>query len=228
MRVLVFLAIASLAGAAQAAGPYFVEITGGYSHYDMTTVNDFIDSVNEDAGIDALEHLDGGRGFGVALGKVFTDRISTAVVWEKLRANMESSAPEVELEIHAPAHIFAGQFTYRLTSLGPVDLTAQGAAGIITTSGHVEYRDENDIQTKHEYSGNTILFEGLLGAQIALSKRFDFTVQGGYRQAKIKSTDWEGDSFGGYGTFSGPGMNYSGLMVRAGLRIGLNWTFATD
>jgi hypothetical protein len=46
---------------------------------------------------------------------------------------------------------------------------------------------------------------------------------GGYRLADISSPSWDASSFGGYGTFDGPGFDYSGPFVRAGLRISLDW-----
>ena len=50
----------------------------------------------------------------------------------------------------------------------------------------------------------------------------------GYRLADISSPDWDATSFGGYGSFTGPGFDYSGLMVRAGLRIKLGWSGVGD
>jgi hypothetical protein len=221
-RVLLLLASALLA-TPTLAGPYFVEVTGTYSRYDMGTVNEFLDSVNEDSGTQAFEHLDSGGTWGVNLGLVSRNRLATSVGFERLSASARSTPPPVVMHVHAPANVIRFQLAYALARLGPVIPFVQGGAGFIWNRGYLEYQDEFGNNRRYDFKGSTIAFEGLAGAEVRLTDRFGLNLSVGYRLADISSPEWDATSFGGYGTFTGPGFDYSGLMVRVGLRIGLNW-----
>jgi hypothetical protein len=99
----------------------------------------------------------------------------------------------------------------------------RGGAGIIWNSGYLEYTDDFGNNIRHDFSGTTLDLEGLVGAEVRLSQRLGLNVVGGYRLADISSPEWDATSFGGYGTFTGPGFDYSGWLVQAGVRIGLGW-----
>jgi len=223
LRNLLVFAVITLFTTPAFAGPYFVEVIGGYNTYDMSTVNEFLDSVNEDSGTSAFEHLDSGGSFGVALGWIQNQRMATSVAYERLSATEESSSPEVVMKIKAPANVIRFQLAYAVAKLGPVIPFVQGGAGFIWNNGYLEYQDEFGNDIRHDFSGSTITFEGLVGAEVRLSDRFGLNLAGGYRFADISDVKWDASNFGGYGTFSGPGFDYSGAMVRVGLRIGLNW-----
>ena len=60
-RVLITLVTVSLAAVAHAgSGPYFLEVTGAYNRLEMGTVNEFLDSVNEEAGQTVVDRLEAG------------------------------------------------------------------------------------------------------------------------------------------------------------------------
>lgn len=222
-RVVVPLLAVSLLALPALAGPYFVEATGTYSRHDMGTVNEFLDSVNEDSGTSAFEHLDAGGAWGVNLGRVYNSRLATSVGYEHLYASARSTPPPVVMHVHAPANVIRFQLAYAIARLGPVIPFVQGGAGFIWNNGYLEYQDEFGNNRRYDFKGSTITFEGLAGAEVRLTDRFGLNLSVGYRLADISSPDWDATSFGGYGTFTGPGFDYSGLMVRLGLRIGLNW-----
>ena len=224
MRPFPWLLVASvlLASPALAVGPYFVEIVGAYDRYDMGTVNEFLDSVNEDVGRQALEHLDAGGSWGVSFGQVFQRRLAASVGYERLHASVSSSPPP-NLTIKAPANIIRFRLAYALARLGPVIPFVEGEAGFIWNNGHLEYDNEFGTTIRHDFEGSTIALAALAGAELRLAERFGLNLAVGYRLADIAEPQWDATSFGGYGTFTGPGFDYSGLVVRAGLRIQLNW-----
>ncbi len=222
-----YLALSLLATAAL-AGPYFVEVTGAYNQYDMGTVNGYLDSVNEDSGSDAFEHLDSGGSWGVNLGRIYNNRMASSIGYERLYASVASTPPPVTMTINAPANILRFQLAYALAKWGSVIPFVQGGAGFIWNSGYLEYLDENGNNKRHDFSGGTLALEALLGAEVRLNDRFGLNLSGGYRFADVSDPEWDASSFGGYGTFNGPGFDYSGLLVRVGLRIGLNWSGMGD
>jgi hypothetical protein len=221
--ITLLLALCLLAGPAAAAGPYFVQVTGAVNAYDMGRVNDFLDSVNEDTGAHVFEPLDGGGSWGAQLGRVYNRRLATSIGFERLRAGVESTPPPLVMTIHAPANVIRFQASWGVARLGPVIPFLQGGVGFIWTNGQVEYIDEHDNERRHPFSGSTICLEALAGLEVRLNDRFGLNVAGGWRQADIDSPEWDASSFGGYGTFTGPGFDYSGVVVRAGLRVRLNW-----
>ena len=220
---LLFFTAITLLGAPALAGPYFVEVIGGYNTLDMSTVNEFFDGVNDDNGVDALQHLDSCGSFGVALGWVQNRNMATSIAYERLSASEESSSPEVVMKLKAPANVIRFQLAYALAKLGPVIPFVQGGAGIIWNNGYLEYEDENSRIIHLDSSGSGLTFEGLIGAEVRLSDRFGLNLAGGYRFANISETKWDTWDLGGTGTVGGPDFDYSGAMVRVGLRIGLNW-----
>ena len=225
LRNLLVFAAFTLCGTTALAGPYFVEVTGGYNTYDMSTVNEYLDSVNEEFGTNAFEHLDSGGSFGVALGWIQTRRLATSVGYERLSATVESSSPDVVMKIKAPANVISFQLAYALARLGPVIPFVRGGAGFLWNNGYLEYRNEFGNDIRHDFNGSTITFEGLVGAEVRLNDRFGLNLAGGYRFGNISAAKWDATNFGGYGTFDGPGFDYTGVVVRVGLRIGLNWEF---
>jgi hypothetical protein len=223
-RVLITLVTVSLAAVAHAgSGPYFLEVTGAYNRLEMGTVNEFLDSVNEEAGQTVVDRLEAGGSWGVNLGRVYNDRMATAIGYERLDASVRSSPPLV-MHLHAPANILSFKLAYALARWGSVIPLVQGTAGWIWNDGYLEYQDPFGNNVRHDFGGGTLALEAMLGAEVRLSDRFGLNLTGGYRYADVSSPDWDGTSFGGTGRFTGPGFDYSGVVVRLGLRIGLDWT----
>lgn len=223
-RHLLVTVAALLFATSAVAGPYYVEVSGTMNWYDMGEVNEFLDSVNEDYGETVIDPLDSGGSFAIGLGRVYNQRLATTLVYEHLFARTESNNDDVPMKISAPANIVRFQLAFAIAKLGSVIPYVQGGVGIIWNGGALEYRDEFGNDIKHEYGGSTIDIEGLVGIEIRLNDRFGLDLSGGYRFAEITDAKWDATSFGGYGTFDGPGFNYSGGLVRIGLRIGLDWS----
>jgi len=224
MRVFTLLLGAlALGTAAVAAGPYYVVASGGYSGYDMSTVNAFLDSVNEAAGTAAFEPLDSGASFCLGLGRIYSRRLATTVVYERLAATAESTSPEVIGLVKAPANVIRLDVAYARARMVSVIPFVAGGVGIVWNNGHVEYRDDLGHDRRHDFAGDNLTLEGLVGVEIRLGQRLGLSLAGGYRLADVKSPEWDATSFGGYGTFTEGEFDYSGPVARVGLRIGLGW-----
>jgi hypothetical protein len=225
--LLAALALALATTPVLAVGPYFVELVGAVNQYDMGTVNDYLDSVNDEAGRQAFDHLDSGGSWGLYVGQVFERRLAVSVGYQRFHAKVESSPPPV-MTIKAPANLIGLQLEYALFRLGPVIPFLQGHAGFIWNNGHLEYENDFGTTIRHDFSGSTISLGALAGAELRFAERFGLNLAVGYHLADISSPDWDASSFGGYGTFTGPGFDYGGLVLRAGLRIQLDWGEGED
>ncbi len=223
MKTIATLALlAMLIATPAAADTYGVEVTGGYGSYAMDQANTFIDDLNQDAGTDVLENLEGGANYGLALSRRWTPRVSASVAYERLVARTQASDESASLDLKAPGNVFKFSLAYHLIEAGWFQPFVQGGAGFLTSSGYLEWRD-GSAQRKHEFSGNTLQLDAGLGALMEISHRIAATVTVGYRFGEIKELQYDGSSFGGYGKFNGPGVDYSGWTVKAGIRIRLNW-----
>jgi hypothetical protein len=188
-RPLLIAGLALLFASSVLAGPYFVEVSGGYSWYDMGTVNEFVDTVNEEAGTQALDDLEGGPAFGVALGYVSQSRIITAIGYERLVSTLEESTPEARLKIKSPGNIFRLQVGYSLGTKGRVRPFVMGGGGIVTTNGHIEVAYDG-TDNRHDFRGTALMLEALAGANILVGDRYAIMVAGGYRLADVDEPKW--------------------------------------
>jgi len=223
MKTTIALAVIALLFSSHAmADTYFVEVTGGYGLYAMDEVNAFIDDLNEDAGGDVLDKLESGGNFGLALTSRMTPRLSGAVTWEHLYASTKTTEGAASLDLNAPANVFKISMAYHLIESGWIQPFIQGGGAIMTTRGHLKWQ-EGDDKIEHEFKGTGLHLDADLGTYLTLSDRIGAKVTAGYRFAKLNELTYDASSFGGYGSFNGPGVDYSGWTVKLGINIKLNW-----
>jgi len=223
MKTTIVLAVFALLFSSHAmADTYFVEVTGGYGLYAMDEVNAFIDDLNQDAGTDVLDKLESGGNFGLALTSRMSPRLSGAVTWEHLYASTKTTEGAASLDLNAPANVFKISMAYHLIESGWFQPFIQGGGAIMTTRGHLKWQ-EGDDKIEHEFKGTGLHLDADLGAYLTLSDRIGAKVTAGYRFAKLNELTYDASSFGGYGSFNGPGVDYSGWTVKLGINIKLNW-----
>ena len=215
------VAAALLAAPAHALNePVWLQINGGGANYGMTDLNDELRTANEaNAGTGfAYPLLRNGLGLGFAIGIEFQNRWSFGVGLDRLFAETSASDASGALRYQFTANAWRGFAEYSLRPLGAHSLRFGFGAGVLGESGKLTVSIPDDAPSDYRITGAGPLYEASAGGDFWATPQFAITSAFGYRYAKLKSVNLEGDVF-----ISANGeamqLDYTGPYARVGIKL---------
>lgn len=178
--------------------------TGGLSTYRMSEINDEISFLNTIYRPGSrLDEISSGASLGARLGVGVGARWVVALVYERLWARSKGVSSEYDL----PANVFATTACCKFLRRAPGSAGIDLGIGVVTAAnGKLGPHQTLDLE------GQGMVLEGALALDSASWHRFGIQMRAGYHHARIDDVEADGAS-------THLDVDYSGLILRAGLRI---------
>ncbi len=229
------VAACAIASPALAAAPTpWLTVAGSWATYAMNDVNEGIGVTNTfgpmldvtGLTIGRMNEVNNGFGFGVAAGVDLPAGLALGLGYERLFASTDApftlatTIGDISgtMTLKLPANAFRALAEYRLPAPGPLSVRLGVAGGVVSHAGGLEVSVSGLKQTL-DLTGTGPLFEGYLSGEWRSAPMLSFLGSAGYRYAKINDIKAEG--FGLSETVPGMSVDYSGLLLRLGLKLSL-------
>ncbi len=228
------VAACAIASPALAATPTpWLNVGGSWATYAMTDANQFVGAFNTmltGSGItmSKMDEVNNGFGFGVAAGVDLPAGFALGLGYDRLFASTEApfaaAIPGVgdvsgTLTWKMPANAFRAMAEYRIPTPGPLGARLGVAGGVVSHSGAIEVSVPGEGSESLDMTGTGPLFEGYLSGDWQAAPMLGFVASVGYRYAKVD--DVKVEAFGLSETVPGLSVDYSGVLVRLGLKLSL-------
>jgi len=196
--------------------------TVAWSTYVMSDVNDDIGAINralQGSGL-SMDEINGGFGFGLAAGAGLPGGLAIGVGYDRLTASSDVGDASGSLEYDFPANAFRFIVEYAFRGQGQVRARVGGAAGLVSEAGEVRVTATGAGSVAGDIDGTGPLFELFAGGDWWGSPNVALTGMVGFRYARATDVEVEGQPI-----YNASGdrysVDYSGLLIRAGIRVGV-------
>ena len=225
MRLRSFLLVAvTLISSATAFGGsdtrFWIGATGGLSTYSLSDLNDEIRTINSLSSL-KMNEIKSGLAYGVGAGICVDNKWWLETHYERLNGSSEMGDATGRLEYHVPANAYFFNAIYTLSSNSPLRIGFCGGVGIVSAAGMISISITGTGSASGDTSGTGPLAQGFLAADIPAGSRVSFCPLAGYRFAKISKIEVRGET-----VYTNDGskysMEYSGLILRLGIKVFLN------
>jgi len=232
VSVMMTLAAAALCVGATPARPapgggIWLEGLGSLNSYAMHDVNnDDVAGLNRsfnELGL-SFDKIESGTGLGVAVG-VDLSRVGFGLGYERLGAATKSGVPldvlvagyetPLIVDYKLPATALRGIVEFVIPTRGTAGARVGVAGGLVSMKGSISASVSSMSLLSLDYSGKGPLFEVYGSGQWWAAPRVALTGSAGYRYAVVSEPKIEGVKVPGFS------VDYSGFLVRAGVRLAL-------
>lgn len=225
MRILMIglaLTLTLPTAASAASSRPWLAMTGAWGTYSMSDVNSEIRVVNAALAGSGLEmdEINGGFGFGFALGVDLSSRVSLGLGYERLTASSEVGDLSGSLTYNLPANVVRATVGYRFPTERNGGATVGFGLGLIKEAGSVEFVETGVGVGSLDVHGSGPVLETFVGGEWWAAPQFALVGSGGYRYAKVREVQAEGMT-----AYNPDGskytVDYSGAVVRLGFKVAL-------
>jgi hypothetical protein len=209
------------ASSAAAVRPWLSGWLGG-SSYAMDDVNDLIGQINAEAAGTGLSMDDISKGFnyGASFGLDVGNNFSVGLGYDRLEGASDIGDASGTIELKVPANLVRVFGRYTFPSAGKANGFLEASLGRVNSSSKLELTATGLGSEHADLEGSDLAFEGGGGANVVLAPQLDLTASLGYRVAKVKEIEVNGERFT---DFNGApiGIDWSGVVFRLGLTVKL-------
>ena len=183
----------------------------GLGTYAMADVNNYLNAVNDVAGL-SLPPLSRGYSVSLEVGGQVTTALSLSAGYQRLTASSEQSTTTMDVTESFAADVILGTARYLLRRTPHGGLGFSAGVGELSTKG-------NSRVFGGEITGRGLYLEGAGIAEYATATPLVFTMSVGYRLAETTDFRIDGVSTQVHGVTAT--IDYSGLTAQAGIRLNL-------
>jgi len=202
------------------AEPFFLQVHGGLSFYNLDDVNDALDRVNEEAGGPFLDHIGSGLDVGMHAGLLLTPELGLGLGYARLSGNSGFSREGYLVEYDLPADLYEIFLNYLPAGDQKVRVGAGFTVGLIRSAASLQATEPADGRRQDAFKGAGFLFAGYAIVDAAVSSDWSLFGQAGFRHAIISNLEVDGETVYNPDSLDDKlRFNYSGLFLRVGVKF---------